>query len=41
MTALTTSIKHFASLGRAPGPTWTNATRRKAPQENAILRDEL
>lgn len=23
MTPLTAFIKHFASLGRAPGPTWT------------------
>jgi len=29
MTNLTTSIKHFTSLGRAPGPTWTDATKRE------------
>ncbi|OGU00371.1 MAG: hypothetical protein A2X80_12930 [Geobacteraceae bacterium GWB2_52_12] len=33
MTSLTTSIKHFASLNRAPGPTWTDATKRKAPHK--------
>jgi putative restriction endonuclease len=30
MIDITTSIKHFASLNRAPGPTWTDATKRKA-----------
>jgi len=29
MTPLTTSIKHFASLNRAPGATWTEATKRE------------
>lgn len=37
MTSLTTSIKHFASLGRAPGPTWTDATKRKAPHKPLLL----
>ncbi len=36
MTSLTTSIKHFASLNRAPGATWTDATKR-----NTIMKDEL
>jgi hypothetical protein len=34
MTSLTTSIHHFASLNRAPGPTWTGATKRKAQHKN-------
>ena len=33
MTSLTTSIKQFASLNRAPGATWTEATKRKAPHK--------
>ena len=37
MTSLTTSIKHFASLGRAPGATWSDATRRKAPHKPLVL----
>ncbi|NVN93370.1 MAG: HNH endonuclease, partial [Desulfuromonadales bacterium] len=37
MTSLTTSIKHFASLNRAPGPTWTDATKRKAPHKSILL----
>src|SRR5512137_1852936 len=37
MTSLTTSIKHFTSLNRAPGPTWTNATKRKAPHKPILL----
>ncbi len=37
MTSLTTSIKHFASLNRAPGPTWTEATKRKAPHKPLLL----
>jgi len=41
MTNLTTSIKYFASLNRAPGATWTDATKRKAPQKNTIMKDEL
>ncbi len=41
MTDLTTSIKHFASLNRTPGATWTEATKRKVPHKNAIMRDEL
>ena len=30
MPDLATSIRHFASLNRAPGATWTDATKRKA-----------
>jgi putative restriction endonuclease len=37
MTSLITSIKHFASLNRAPGPTWTDATKRKAPHKPLLL----
>lgn len=37
MTNLTTSIKHFASLNRAPGATWTEATKRKAPHKPILL----
>jgi hypothetical protein len=33
MTDLTTSIKHFASLNRAPGLTWTD--------KSTIMKDEL
>lgn len=33
MTDLTTSIKRFASLNRAPGATWNEATTRKAPHK--------
>ncbi len=33
MTNITTSIKQFASLNRAQGPTWTDATKRKAPHK--------
>lgn len=29
MTSLTTSIKLFASLNRAPGATWIDATKRE------------
>jgi putative restriction endonuclease len=35
MTDLTTSIKQFASLGRAPGP--TGATKCKAPHKPLLL----
>jgi hypothetical protein len=38
MTSLTTSVKHFASLNCAPGPTWTDATKRKAPLLNLYWR---
>jgi len=41
MSDLTTSIKQFASLNRAPGPTWTDVTKRKAPRKNKIMKDEL
>jgi putative restriction endonuclease len=37
MINITTSIKHFASLNRAPGPTWTEATKRKAPHKPLLL----
>ena len=37
MIDLTASIKHFASLNRAPGPTWTAATKRKAPHKPLLL----
>ena len=37
MTTLTTSLKSFASLNRAPGPTWTDATKRKAPHKPLLL----
>ena len=37
VTSLTTSIKHFASLNRAPGATWTEATNRKAPHKPLLL----
>jgi len=33
MTSLTTSIKHFASINRATGSTWTEAIKRKAPHK--------
>jgi len=34
MTALTTSIKQIAFLNRVSGPTWTEASKRKAPHKN-------
>ena len=37
MTSLTTTIKHFASLNRASGATWTEATKRKAPHKPLLL----
>ena len=37
MTDLTTAIKYFTSLNRAPGPTWTDATKRKAPHKPLLL----
>ncbi len=37
MIDLTTSIKQFTSLNRAPGPTRTEATRRKAPHKPLLL----
>ncbi|HPX61069.1 MAG TPA: HNH endonuclease [Deltaproteobacteria bacterium] len=37
MTDLTTSIKQFVSLNRAPGPTWTDTTKRKAPHKPLLL----
>jgi len=37
MTNLTTTIKLFTSLNRSPGPTWTAATKRKAPHKPLLL----
>jgi putative restriction endonuclease len=37
MTELAASIKHFASLNRASGPIWTDATKRKAPHKPILL----
>ena len=37
MTNLTTSIKHFASPNRAPGPTCTEATKRRASHKPLLL----
>ena len=37
MTSLTTSIKHFTHLNLAPGPTWTDTTKRKAPHKPLLL----
>lgn len=34
---ITRSIKLFASLNRAPGPMWTEATKRKAPHKPLLL----
>jgi len=37
MTELTTSIKHFAFLKRAPSATWTEATKCKALHKPLLL----
>jgi hypothetical protein len=37
MIDLITTIKHFASLNRAPGATWSEATKRKAPHKPLLL----
>jgi len=37
VTNRTSYIKHFASLNRAPGATWTEATKRKAPHKPLLL----
>jgi len=37
MKDLTCYIKHFASLNRAPGATWSEATKRKAPHKPILL----
>jgi putative restriction endonuclease len=37
MTDLTNSIKNFTSLKRAPGATWTDATKRRAPHKPILL----
>jgi len=34
---LTASLKLFSSLSRAPGATWTEATKRKAPHKPLLL----
>ncbi|WP_246545448.1 hypothetical protein [Pelotalea chapellei] len=37
MTDLTTTIKHFATLNRAPGPTWTDPTNASAAQVAPVV----
>ena len=37
MTELATYIRQFASLNRAPGRVWTDATKRKAPHKPILL----
>jgi putative restriction endonuclease len=37
MNNLTISVKFFSSLSRAPGPVWTEATKRKAPHKPLLL----
>jgi len=37
MTNLSSSIKQFTHLNRAPGPVWTEATKRKAPHKPILL----
>jgi putative restriction endonuclease len=37
MTDLTSFIKQFTHLNRAPGGTWTDATKRKAPHKPILL----
>jgi putative restriction endonuclease len=37
MTNLTTAIKYFTSLNRAPGAMWAEATKRKAPHKPILL----
>ncbi|NVN93221.1 MAG: HNH endonuclease, partial [Desulfuromonadales bacterium] len=37
MNDLIASLKLFTSLNRAPGPTWTDATKRKAPHKPILL----
>jgi len=37
MTSLTTSIKPFTTLNRAPCAIWTDATKRKAPHKLLLL----
>jgi len=37
MTDLTTSIKLFSSLSRAPDAVWTEATRLKTPHKPLLL----
>jgi putative restriction endonuclease len=37
MTDLARIIKYFTSLNRAPGPTWTDATKGKAPHKPLLL----
>jgi putative restriction endonuclease len=37
MTDFSDYNKHFIHLNRAPGPTWTDATNRKAPHKPILL----
>jgi putative restriction endonuclease len=37
MTNFDTFIKSFTSLNRAPGTTWSEATKRKAPHKPILL----
>lgn len=37
MPSLETYIRQFASLNRAPGPVWTDATKHKAPHKPILL----
>jgi putative restriction endonuclease len=37
MTHLKSYISQFATLNRAPGATWTEATKRKAPHKPILL----
>ena len=37
MTSLTTLLKPFTSLNRAPGATWIEATKRKSPHKPLLL----
>lgn len=37
MTNLTTTIKQFTQRSRAPGATWTDATKRKASHKPVLL----
>jgi hypothetical protein len=32
----TTSIKHFTSINCAPGPTWTETSKRKMSSESTV-----
>ena len=41
MASLTTSIKHFTSINRAPGPTWTETSKRKIHPFSRFDREPL